>query len=120
MILKRKNKTLPLTKEELKSNQNAKNCYIYGNGILKKLSKSITYWNVIDYCHYTGKYRGTIHSICDLKVNEPNDILVVFHNASSYDYHFIIKELANEFEGKFEFWEENTERYKTFSVQIEK
>ena len=27
--------------------------------------------------------------------------LVVFHNGSNYDYHFIIKELANKFEGQF-------------------
>ena len=32
----------------------------------------------------------------------PNEISVVFHNDSNYDYHFIIKELANEFEGQFE------------------
>ena len=45
---------------------------------------------------------------------------VVFHNCSNYDYHFIIKELANEIEGKFEYLGENTEKYKTFSVLIEK
>ena len=32
-------------------------------------------------------------------------ILLVFHNRSNYDYHFVIKELANEFKGKFGcFW----------------
>ena len=31
----------------------------------------------------------------------PNEIPVAFHNCSNCDYHFIIKELANEFEGKF-------------------
>ena len=31
----------------------------------------------------------------------PNEIPVVFHNCSNYDYDFIIKELASEFEGKF-------------------
>ena len=31
----------------------------------------------------------------------PNEISVVFHNGSNYDYRFIIKELANEFEGQF-------------------
>ena len=45
---------------------------------------------------------------------------VVFHNTSNYDYHFIIKELANEFEGKFECLAENRENYKTFSIPIEK
>ena len=32
----------------------------------------------------------------------PNEIPVVFHNGSNHDYHFIIKELANDFQGKFE------------------
>ena len=35
---------LPLTKEELKSHQDAKACYICEKGILKKLPKSINYW----------------------------------------------------------------------------
>ena len=29
----------------------------------------------------------------------PNEIPAAFHNGSNYDYHFIIKELAKEFEG---------------------
>ena len=50
----------------------------------------------------------------------PDEISVVFHNGSNYDYHFIIKELANKFEEKLECLEENTEKYETFSVSIEK
>ena len=50
----------------------------------------------------------------------PNQISVVFHNSSNYDYHFIIKELANEFEGQFECLGENKEKYKKFSVPIKK
>ena len=34
----------------------------------------------------------------------------VFHNGSNYDYHFIIKELTNEFEEIFECLGENTEK----------
>ena len=49
-----------------------------------------------------------------------NEIPVVSHNGSSYDYHFIIKELANEVEGQFECLGENTENYKAFSVPLEK
>ena len=44
----------------------------------------------------------------------------MFHNGSTYDYHFIIKELAEEFEGEFECLGENTEKYITFSVPIKK
>ena len=50
----------------------------------------------------------------------PNEIPVVFHNGSNYDYHFIIKKLANEFEGQFEYLGENKGKYKTFSVLIKK
>ena len=44
----------------------------------------------------------------------------MFHNGSTYDYHFIIKELAEEFEGELECLGENTEKYITFSVPIKK
>ena len=39
----------------------------------------------------------------------PKKIPVVFHDGSTYDYHFIIKKLAEEFEGKFKRLGENTE-----------
>ena len=45
---------------------------------------------------------------------------MIFHNGSNYYYHFIIKELANEFEWKFTCSGENTEKYISFSVPIEK
>ena len=50
----------------------------------------------------------------------PNEIPVVFHKGSIYDYHIIIKELANEFEGIFERLGKTMEKYKTFSVSMEK
>ena len=40
----------------------------------------------------------------------------MFYNGSAYDYHFIIKELAKEFEGQFECLGENTVKYITFSI----
>ena len=43
----------------------------------------------------------------------------MFQNGSTYDYHFIIKELAEEFGGEFECLGENTEKYITFSLPIE-
>ena len=73
---------------------------ICGKIILKKFSKSINYQKVRDHCHYTDEYRGAENTICNLKFNVPNEITIVFRNGSNYDYHFIIKELANEFEGK--------------------
>ena len=52
--------------------------------------------------------------------NVPNKIPIVFHSESNYDYHFIMKEFANESEGEFECLGEITEKYKTFFVPIEK
>ena len=86
-----KKKMLPLSKEELKSHQGAKVCYICGKRFLKKLSKGIHYWKVTDHCHYAGKHRGAAHSICNLKYNVLNEVPVVSHNVSNYDYHVIIK-----------------------------
>ena len=74
-------------------------------------------YKVRDHCHYTGKYRG---NICNLRYKIPKEISVVFHNGSTYDYHFIIKELVKEFDGNFECSGENTEKYITFSVPIKK
>ena len=59
------------------------------------------------------------HSICNLIFNVTNEIPVVIHDESNYDYQFIVKELANRFEVQFECLGENTEKYKTFSVLIE-
>ena len=75
---------------------------------------------VKDYCYFTGKYRGAAHSKCNLKHEIPKKIPIIFHNGSKYDYHFIIRELASEFEGNFECLGENTETYVTFSVPIKK
>ena len=44
----------------------------------------------------------------------------MFHNGSNYDYHFIIKDLAERFEGQFESLEENTEKYIKLFVPIKK
>ena len=43
------------------------------------------------------------------------EIPIVFHNGSNYGYHFIIEELAEQFERKF-----NSFGEKTFSILIEK
>ena len=60
------------------------------------------------------------HSTCNLCYKVPKNIPVVFHNGSTYDYHFINKQLAKEFKGQFECLGENTEQYISFSVPIEK
>ena len=82
--------------------------------------KDKKYRKVRDHCHYTGEYRGAVHTICNLKYSVPKEIPIVFHNGSNYDYHFIIKELVEEFFKKFTWLEENNEKYITFTVPLEK
>ena len=55
-----------------------------------------------------------------MRYKVPKEIPIVFHNGSTYDYHFIIKELVKEFKGNFDCLAENTEKYITFSVPIKK
>ena len=55
-----------------------------------------------------------------MRYKVPKEIPVVFHNDSTYDYHFIIKELVKKFDGNFECLRENTEKHLTFSVPIKK
>ena len=73
-----------------------------------------------DHWHYTGKYRGAAHNICNLRQKKPKEIPIVFHHGSTYDYHFIIKQLAKQFDGQFKCLGENAEKYMTFSVPITK
>ena len=114
-----KKEIIPLTKKEEKMRNKQKVCYI----CKKRFStddNNKKYHNVRDHCHYTGKYRGAAHDICNLRYKIPKEIPIVFPNGSTDDYHFIIKELAEEFEGKFECLGENTEKYIPFSVPIKK
>ena len=75
-----KKKMLPLTKEELKSYQDAKVCCICGKRFQKKFTNDKNYRKVRDHSHFTGKYRGAAHSMCNLRFAGPNKIPVVFHN----------------------------------------
>ena len=45
---------------------------------------------------------------------------MAFHNGSNYDYHFIVKLLAEEFKKQFTCLGENTEKYVNFTVPIKK
>ena len=83
-----KKKMKQLIKEQKKSYGNEKICYISKEKFENK------YLKVRDHCHYTEGYRGATHSICNLRYSVPKKIAIAFHNGSNYEYHFIIKELA--------------------------
>ena len=109
----------PLTEEEEYKHEKKKLCYICRKPFSAN-NNNIKYCKVKDHCHYIGKCRDAAHGICNLRYNIPREIPVVFHNGSTYDYHFIIKKLAVEYKGEFECLSENTEKYITFSVPIKK
>ena len=78
--------------------------------------KDKKYRKVRYHCHYTGGYRDATHSICNLNYSVPKKIPTVFHNGSNYGYHFIIKELAEEFKKQFTCLGQSTEKYITFTA----
>ena len=92
-------------------------CYICKKGFSANDKK---YQKFRDHCHYTRKYRGAAHDVCNLRYKTRKKIRVTFRNGSIHDYHFIIKEPAEEFQGQFECLDKNTEKYITFSVPIKR
>ena len=102
IINSKKEKMKLLTKEQQGSYENANICYICKEKFKNKyLKEKKNYHKVRDNCRYTGEYRYAEHSICHLKYSVPKKIPIVFHNGSNYDYHFIMKELAEEFTKQF-------------------
>ena len=78
------------------------------------------YCKVRDHNYYTVKFRGHAYSKCSLNNKTQREIPVVIHSGSTYDYHFIIKQLAKEFNGEIKCLGEKTEKYITFSVPLKK
>ena len=110
---------ITLTDEKNKFYEEQKVCNICKKGFSTD-DNDKKHYKVRDHCHYIGKFRGAAHSICKLRYKTPKEIPTVFHNGSTYDYHFIINNLAKEFDGQLECLGENKEKYITFSVPISK
>ena len=64
--------------------------------------------------------RGAAQSICSLRCKTSKEIPAAFHNGSTYDYHFLIKELTRKTKGQLECLGENAEKCITFIVPIKK
>ena len=86
----KKKMILLITKEEIYHNKQ-KIFYICEKEFDIKDKK---HHKVRDHYHYTRKYRGAAHNIRNVRYKIPKEIPIVFHNGSTYDYHFIIKELV--------------------------
>ena len=89
-------------------------CYLCGKEFKDEESKFFKH-KVKDFCYYTGNFKGAAHRECIDDSLKEIEIPVGFHNGSNYDSHFIIKEIAKEFDG-IECNGENSEKYITFTA----
>ena len=86
-----------LKNKEIKFYESQEVCHIckgwfcYDNN---KDSEFKLYHKVRDHCHYTRKFTGAAHNIFSLRYKVSKKMPVVFRIGSTYDYHFIIKQLA--------------------------
>ena len=73
----------------------------------KVIKKNKKVW---DHCHFTGRFRGAAHNLCNLWYSKLKFIPVIFHNLSGYDSHLFIKNLGFT-EGNIDCIPNNEEKY---------
>ena len=84
-----------MTAKDEKDFQNSKKCWNCERKYKPDEGENIP---VRDHCHMTGKYRGSAHKICNLKLQisaEKIKIPVIIHNLKGYDSHLIIEKLGD-------------------------
>ena len=97
VIKKHFNKPIVMTEVDEQHFKTMDGCHICGE---KHTDKDVC---VRDHCHITGKFRGSAHQECNLKMrikNENLKIPIIFHNLRGYDSHFIMQqigEIANKY-----------------------
>ena len=85
------NKPLKMTKENEIDFKKAIKCHTCDQQYTDKDIR------VRDHCHITGKFRGSAHQDCNLKLRiKPDNIKipVIFHNLRGYDSHFIMQQIG--------------------------
>ncbi len=107
------NNNMIMTEQDKIEFFNTSTCYLCGEEIKANDPKG---HKVRDHCHFTGKYRGCAHKICNLKYNYLNfKIPVFFHNLKNYDAHLIIGNYHNlDDKKKIEVIAQNSEKFITF------
>ena len=110
-----KKEMIPLSSEEWKTFHESKVCWLcQGKFGEKNLSK------VRDHCHFTGKFRGAAHQICNLKFQRPKFTPVFFHNLQNYDAHLFVRSLGMMDEVlDIKCIPNNEEKYISFSLKFE-
>ena len=91
VIKKMFNKPLVMTEDDEVCFKLMDKCHICGE---KCTGKDVC---IRDHCHITGKFRGSAHQECNLKLRiEPESlkIPIIFHNLRGYDSHFIMQQIG--------------------------
>ena len=91
VIKKNFNKPLVMTEVDEQNFKTMDGCHICGE---KYIDKDV---RIRDHCHITGKFRGSAHQECNLKLRiKPENIKipVIFHNLRGYDSHFIMQQIG--------------------------
>ena len=101
---------LPLAQKEQLEFDNAEICWICQKNFGKEKK-------VRDHCHFTGKFRGAAHNVCNLQYKIPNFTPVIFHNLAGYDSHLFVKNLGKN-EGNIRCIANNEEKYISFAKEI--
>ena len=86
-------KKLVMTKEDDEDFENSTECWICDQAYVDDHVKKVR-----DYCHITGKFKGSVHRNCNINVKLNQNFPNIFHNLNNYDLHLIMQEL-----GKFNF-----------------
>ena len=103
-------KKMIFTRKDKEEFNKSTNCWIC-NGLLGED-------RVRDHCHFTGKFRGAAHNICNLKFKKPKFTPVFFHNLSGYNSHLFVTKLGKS-EGDITCIPSNEEKYISFSKLIQ-
>ena len=91
VIKKHFNKPLVMTEVDEQNFKTMDGCHICGE---KYTDKDV---RIRDHCHITGKFRGSAHQECNLKLRiKPQNlkIPVIFQNLRGYDSHFIMQQIG--------------------------
>ena len=64
-----------------------------------------------DHDHWSGRYRGPAHSVCNMQLRPTKRIPVFFHNLAGYDGHFIVQHIHKADFKKVDLIAKTAERY---------
>ena len=91
VIKKHFNKPLVMTEVDEQNFKTMDRCHICSE---KYTDKDV---RVRDHCHITGKFRGSAHQECNLKLrikSENIEIPAIFRNLLGYNSHFIMQQIG--------------------------